>query len=115
MYMIPFASLVIVCVVGFGLMIAGLVKTKQQAMAISAVLIVVTCMLGGVYWPIDIVPELMQKMALAVPQSWAMSGFKEIISGSLHFNTLLKDSLALLGFTSCLLFHWIKGNHLQVS
>ena len=82
LYMIPFASLVIVCVVGFGLMIAGLVKTKQQAMAISSVLIVVTCMLGGVYWPIEIVPEFMQKMALAVPQSWAMSGFKEIISGS---------------------------------
>lgn len=109
MYMIPFASLVIVCVIGFGLMIAGLVKTKQQAMAISTVLIVVTCMLGGVYWPIDFVPEIMQKMALAVPQSWAMSGFKEIISGSLHTNILLKDSLALLGFTVAFLFVGLRG------
>lgn len=109
MYIIPFASLVIVCVVGFGLMIAGLVKTKQQAMAISTVLIVVTCMLGGVYWPIEIVPEVMQKMALAVPQSWAMSGFKEIISGSLHFNTLLHSSLALLGFTLAFFFVGLRG------
>jgi ABC-2 type transport system permease protein len=109
LYMIPFASLVIVCVVGFGLMIAGIVKTKQQAMAISTVLIVVTCMLGGVYWPIEIVPEAMQKMALAVPQSWAMSGFKEIISGSLHINTLLHSSLALLGFTLTFFFIGIRG------
>jgi ABC-2 type transport system permease protein len=29
-----------------------------------------------------------------------MSGFKEIISGSLHTETLIKDSLALLGFTA---------------
>jgi ABC-2 type transport system permease protein len=29
-YIIPFASLVIVCVVGFGLMIVGIVKTKQH-------------------------------------------------------------------------------------
>jgi ABC-2 type transport system permease protein len=108
-YMIPFASLVIICVVGFGLMIAGLVKTKQQAMAISTVLIVVTCMLGGVYWPIEIVPDVMQKMALAVPQSWAMSGFKEIISGSLHINTLLQSSIALLGFTIAFFYVGLRG------
>jgi ABC-2 type transport system permease protein len=108
-YMIPFASLVIVCVVGFGLMIAGIVKTKQQAGAIGAVLIVSTCMLGGVYWSIDLVPEFMQRISLAVPQSWAMSGFKEIISGSLHFNTLLKDALALIGFTVIFFLIAIRG------
>ncbi|MEH7115089.1 ABC transporter permease [Neobacillus niacini] len=108
-YIIPFASLVILCVVGFGLMIAGMVKTKQQATAISAVLIVSTCMLGGVYWPIEVVPEFMQKIALAVPQSWAMSGFKEIISGSLHFATLLKDSAMLLGFSMFFFFIGIRG------
>lgn len=108
-YFIPFASLVILCVVGFGLMIAGLVKTKQQASAISAVLIVSTCMLGGVYWPIDVVPEIMQKIALGVPQTWAMSGFKEIISGSLHTGTLLKDTAALLGFSALFFFIGLKG------
>lgn len=99
LYLIPFASLVIACIVGFGLMIAGLVKTKQQAIAISAVLIVSTSMLGGVYWSLDFVPEMMQKLALGVPQSWAMSGFREIISGTLHTATLLKDILALIGFS----------------
>ncbi len=99
-YLIPYASLVILCVVGFSLMIAGLVKTKQQAMALSAVLITSTCMLGGVYWSLDIVPEFMQKIALGVPQSWAMSGFEEILSGSLHPKTLLKDIVALFGFTA---------------
>jgi ABC-2 type transport system permease protein len=108
-YLVPFASLVIMCVVGFGLMIAGLVKTKQQATAISAVLIVSTCMLGGVYWPIDIVPEVMQKIALGVPQSWAMSGFKEIVSGSLHGETLLKDSGALIAFTFLFFFIGLRG------
>jgi len=112
-YLIPFASLVILCVVGFGLMIAGLVKTKQQASAISAVLIVSTCMLGGVYWPIDIVPDIMQKIALGVPQTWAMSGFKEIISGSLHAGTLLKDTAALLGFSVLFFFIGLRGMKFQ--
>ncbi|MEH6992767.1 ABC transporter permease [Neobacillus drentensis] len=95
--------------VGFGLMFAGIVKTKQQAGAIGAVLIVSTCMLGGVYWSIDLVPEFMQKISLAVPQSWAMSGFKEIISGSLHPTTLIKDTLALLAFTVGFLLIAIRG------
>ena len=111
-YMIPFASLVILCVVGFGLMIAGIVKTKQQAGAIGAVLVVSTCMLGGVYWSIELVPEFMQKISLAVPQSWAMSGFKEIISGSLHTSTLIKDTLALTRIYGRVLFNCHKRNNL---
>ncbi|WP_251552107.1 ABC-2 transporter permease [Neobacillus muris] len=108
-YLLPFASLVILSVVGFGLMIAALVKTKQQAAALSAVLVVSTCMLGGVYWSLDLVPDVMQKIALAVPQSWAMSGFKEIISGSLHMGTLGKDVLALVLFTILFFAVGIRG------
>jgi ABC-2 type transport system permease protein len=108
-YLIPFASLVIITVVGFGLMIAGIVKTEQQAQALGAVLIVSTCMLGGVYWPLEFVPEMMQKISLAVPQSWAMSGFKEIISGSLHVPTLFKDTLALIGFSTLFFFIGLRG------
>ena len=107
--LIPFASLVILTIVGFGLMIAGLVKTKQQAMALNAILIVSTCMLGGVYWPLDIVPDFMQKIALGVPQSWAMSGFKEIVSGSLNSNILLKDTLALAGFMILFFLIGLRG------
>lgn len=107
-YLIPFGSLVILTIVGFGLMMAGLVKTQQQATALSTILIVSTCMLGGVYWSIDFVPEIMQKISLAVPQSWAMSGFKEIISGSLHTKTLIQDTFALLGFTTVFFFIALK-------
>ncbi|WP_318505114.1 ABC transporter permease [Bacillus sp. T3] len=99
LYLIPFASLVILCVVGFGLMLAGLVKTKQQAIALSAIVITSTCMLGGVYWSIELVPDFMKKIALATPQRWAMAGFEEIISGSLHTATLIKDVSALCAFT----------------
>jgi ABC-2 type transport system permease protein len=98
-YFIPFASLVILTIVGFGLMMAGLVKTSQQAGALNAVLIVSSCMLGGVYWPLEIVPDFMQQIAKAVPQSWMMSGLREIISGSLHTSSLVKAVGVLLGFS----------------
>ncbi|WP_053362198.1 ABC transporter permease [Bacillus sp. FJAT-27251] len=99
LYFIPFASLIIILISGFGLMIAGLVKTSQQAGALNTVLIVSTCMLGGVYWPLEVVPVFMQQIAKAVPQSWMMLGLREIISGSLHSATLVKSAFILLGFS----------------
>ncbi|WP_043931634.1 ABC transporter permease [Bacillus sp. EB01] len=94
-----YASLVILTIVGFGLMIAGIVKTKQQAGALNAVLIVSTSMLGGIYWPLDVVPEIMRLIAKFVPQSWMMSGIREIVSGSLHTGNILTSVLALVGFS----------------
>ncbi|RDU38957.1 ABC transporter permease [Neobacillus piezotolerans] len=105
LYFIPFASIVILTVVGLGLMIAGLVKTKQQAGALSAVIIVSTSMLGGVYWPLDVVPDFMKLIAKFVPQSWMMEGIREIVSGSLHTKTILTATAMLIGF--CLLFFYL--------
>lgn len=98
-YFVPFAALVIITIVGFSLMMASIVKTRQQASALSAVLIVSTCMLGGVYWPIEIVPEFMQQIAKAVPQSWMITGFREIVSGSLYLPALRNSTAVLLVFS----------------
>lgn len=99
LYFIPFATLVIITIVGFGLMMASILKTRQQAGAVSTVVIVSTCMLGGVYWPLDIVPEFMQQLAKGVPQNWMIIGFREIISGSLYTPAIQKAVLVLIGFS----------------
>lgn len=98
-YFLPFAGLVIVTIVGFGLMMASIVKTRQQSGAISAVLIVSTCMLGGVYWPLEIVPDFMQQIAKVVPQSWMITGFSEIVSGSLNIPAIRNSGIVLLSFS----------------
>jgi ABC-2 type transport system permease protein len=98
-YFVPFAALVIITIVGFGLMMANIVKTRQQASALSAVLIVSTCMLGGVYWPLEIVPDFMQQIARAVPQSWMVTGFREIVSGSLYISAIRNSTIVLLLFS----------------
>ena len=98
-YFLPFAALVIITIVGFGLMMASIVKTRQQSGAISAVLIVSTCMLGGVYWPLEIVPDFMQQIAKAVPQSWMITGFREIVSGSLNTPAIGNSVIVLLAFS----------------
>jgi len=36
--------------------------------------------LGGCWWPIEITPEWVQKLALAVPSGWAMDAVHKLVS-----------------------------------
>lgn len=95
---ILFASLMIIAFIGLGLMIGGFVKTSKQQQAIGSIMIVSTSMLGGVYWPLEIVGDLMQKIALIVPQYWAISGFQELMAAGAGLSDIWLQLLILGGF-----------------
>jgi len=86
------------CVVGLGIAIAAFVKTAEQQSAIGTLIIISTCMLGGVFWPLSIVPAIMQKIANFVPQTWAMEGFTALITGGGGVGNIMMPSIMLLGF-----------------
>ncbi|WP_442598732.1 ABC transporter permease [Neobacillus sp. D3-1R] len=88
-------SAMLLAIVGLGLFIAGMVKTVEQQASIGNLIVVSTCMISGVYWPLEIEPVFMQKMAEFMPQTWAMKGFTEIMANG---GTLIDivDSLGVL-------------------
>ncbi|WP_010171087.1 ABC transporter permease [Bacillus coahuilensis] len=95
--LIVLVSAVLVCVVGLGLFIAGLSKTVEQQSSIGNIVIISTCMLGGVYWPLEIVPDFMKTLSEFVPQTWAMKGFEELIArGGGPFDIILPVAVLLL-------------------
>ncbi|KUP09661.1 ABC transporter ATP-binding protein [Bacillus coahuilensis m2-6] len=95
--LIVLVSAVLVCVVGLGLFIAGLSKTVEQQSSIGNIVIISTCMLGGVYWPLEIVPDFMKTLSEFVPQTWAMKGFEELIArGGGPFDIVLPVAVLLL-------------------
>lgn len=99
----PFALLLLItslllCVVGLGMAIASFVKTVEQQNAIGTLVIISTCMLGGVYWPISMVPDIMQKMANFVPQTWAMEAFTTLISESGSITDIIMPLTVLVAF-----------------
>ncbi len=65
--LILLSSAFLLSTVGLGLAIAGFVRTSEQQAAIGNVVIVSTSMLGGVFWPLEVVPAFMQKIAQFVP------------------------------------------------
>ena len=88
----------LLCVVGLRHCNCKLVKTAEQQNAIGTLLVISTCMLGGVFWPISIVPDIMQKVANFVPQTWAMEGFTSLISEGGGIGNIIMPSIMLLGF-----------------
>ncbi|UOY91540.1 ABC transporter permease [Ectobacillus sp. JY-23] len=73
-------SALLLAIIGMALFIAGIVKTSEQQSAIGNMVVISSCMIAGVYWPIEIEPMFMQRMADFVPQTWAMRGFTELIA-----------------------------------
>lgn len=72
-------SVLLLAVIGLALLLASIVKTTEQQSALGNIVVISTCMIGGLYWPIEIEPAWMQKAANFVPQTWAMRGFTELI------------------------------------
>jgi len=89
-------SLVLACT-GLGIMCSVLVRTRSQLSAFSPALTTSMAMIGGCYWPIEITPDYMQKLALLTPTGWAMVGLKNTVTRGLGLETVLVPCAVLCG------------------
>lgn len=85
-------------ITAFGMLIAALVRTYAQVDALSTLLVLPLAGLGGAMWPIEIVPDFMQKIALWLPTGWAMRGFQDIIIRGFGVADVLQEAGVLVLF-----------------
>jgi ABC-2 type transport system permease protein len=83
---------------GLGIMLAAFVRTEAQASTLFPVVTIIPSMLGGAWWPIEIMPSYMQAVAYATPQAWAMTGFVNIITRGFGLPEVLPQAVALAAF-----------------
>ncbi len=81
-----------------GMLIAGVAKTYAQANALANILMYSIAALGGAWWPIEITPEWMQRVAQITPAYWAMQGFNDIITRGLGVQAIVPEITVLLVF-----------------
>lgn len=73
----------IVVATGFGVMLMSFIKSTRQTGPILGGVLTLTGMLGGLFTNgIPNVPEIMDKIALSMPQGWAMHTWKLTLAGS---------------------------------
>ncbi len=71
LYFLVLAAFMLVSM-GIAGTVAGLIRNPRNAGMLNALILTPTCMLGGCFWPLTIMPEYMQKAANFTPQKWAI-------------------------------------------
>lgn len=96
--LVVLTSLLVFCAVATGMAIAGIVKTYQQQQAVSAIVLNVSSMLGGLFFPVEMFNPAMAKLAMITPQYWARKGYVELILRGGDWHALQLPLLMLAGF-----------------
>ncbi len=80
----------------FGLVIAGLAHTREAVLPLGSIVIVTMAAVGGCWWPIDLEPRWMQRVALAFPTTWAMAAYNDLMIRRRPFGAALVPTGVLL-------------------
>lgn len=94
------------------LLVGNYAKTEGQAVGLSVLATNVLAALGGCWWPIEITPPAMQKLALFLPTGWAMDAIHKLVSFDAPASSALPHVLgmgllaAVLGVISARVFRF---------
>lgn len=64
--------------IGFSLAVALALPSKNSITAVVIGLSTIGCVMGGAYFPLEMVPDAMQKLARVFPQYWVMDSFRRL-------------------------------------
>lgn len=85
--------------IGIGLVVVAFSKTSNQVGTANTLIVTPTCMLGGCFWPADLMPPWLQRVGDFIPQTWALDSIKKLQSGS-SFIDILPQLGILLAFAA---------------
>ena len=93
-YLLIVIAVFVFCVASLGMFLSNFVKTMGQLSALAPIIITGTAMIGGCFWPLEIVTsKVLLFLSLLTPQRWAIQGIRGIIV----YNENLKDVLLPIG------------------
>lgn len=83
--------------ISFGTLTAAINKTSVNNILMIVMGSSILSMIGGVYWPIEITPVLMQRISFFTPQGWLINAFNILKNGS-GVVSIVPHVLAMLAF-----------------
>jgi ABC-2 type transport system permease protein len=82
----------------FGLVVAALARTREAVLPLGSIVIVTMAAVGGCWWPIELEPRWMQRVALAFPTTWAMAAYNDLMIRRQTVAAAVVPTLVLAGF-----------------
>ncbi|XZF15257.1 ABC transporter permease [Chitinophagaceae bacterium MMS25-I14] len=82
----------------YGYFVGTVFKTTNQALPFGAISVVILSALGGIWVPVDILPPMMQRMAMFSPLHWGLDAVNQLLLRNLGITSVLKHMAALVLF-----------------
>lgn len=84
--------------ISLGISMVSLGKDQHKMTTLTTLMVTPMLMLGGVFWPIEIMPETLQNIGMFIPVTWAMKAIDGVLFGS-GLGDLWLEVLILAGFS----------------
>jgi len=97
MLLLPTAGIVFAGT-AFGLLVAALATSREAVLPLGSVVIVTMAAVGGCWWPIDLEPHWMRRVALAFPTTWAMEAFNDLMIRRRGLDAALRPAAVMTAF-----------------
>lgn len=100
--LLPIAISIAFASTSYGYFVGTMFKTTHQAMPFGAISIVILSALGGIWVPVDLLPSVMQKVAMLSPLRWGLDGINAIILRNGGIQDVWLHLVILIGFSAIL-------------
>ena len=87
-----------ICVTGIGLALSFLVSSENQGVAYTQIITMGGAILGGLWFPFELLPSFAQTVGHCIPQYWAQHGLLDIMLRNAHIGDLWQNIAVLLAF-----------------
>lgn len=88
----------VLAVMGLTSVVQVFARTQQQADAYSTVVSVLLALLGGSFFPLFQMPEVVQRLSVVTPNGWALRGFMDIVYDGAGLGDLGPHLAVMLAF-----------------
>ncbi len=101
--------LVALCFVGLGMMISARVATQADYQQIIQPITLPMMFLSGVFFPVETMPWIFQKLAYLIPLTYANDALRAVMLKGAGLGAIWLDIVVLLGFTALFFGLGIRG------
>ena len=95
-------------IAGMSMLFGSIIKKEEILIVFNILLANLMAMLGGCFWPIELVPKGMKTAGMIFPTGWIMDAYNKLIFFGYGLETVLVNMAVLAGFTALFLFLAIK-------
>lgn len=84
--------------IGFGIVVGTFASTHSQAATFGSVMVVILALLGGIFVPVNILPEMLKKITFISPLRWGTDAFIGMFAKGYSIGKIWPELCLLLGF-----------------